>query len=316
MVKTRQAVLVKPGQFEIRNTKLAPKAGQVLVEMQGCGLCTWELNHWIGRLGKCPQVLGHEAWGVVAAVGPKCDGRVKVGSRVTGLAGKSFADYYVMPEKHAMLLADDLDQQCVPGEPLYCVHNVVRAAHPEIGDSVAVVGCGPMGLWSLQALAHRALQSVIAIDIDPKKLALARKYGATHTLDARSKDLLDQVKQITCGRLVDVAVEATGAPAGMQTAIDILRGRRPRLVVCSSFKHNIEIDIIKLLGKAVEVLHAHPGICANVDDGVRRTEILINNGVFKTDRLISHRWKLADIQQAFQTLENRPKDYMKGIVTR
>jgi len=100
----------------------------------------------------------------------------------------------------------------------------------------------------------------------------------------------------------------------MQAAIDILRPRRPRLVVCSSFKGPIEIDIVKLLGKAVDVFHAHPGIAADVADGCRRTQILINNGVYKTDRLISHRFALEDVMTAFRNLQDRPPGYLKGIV--
>ena len=313
-MKTRQATLVEPGRFEIRDADVAPGPGQFLVKMAGCGLCTWELNHWAGRLGTCPQALGHEAWGQVVEAGPGTTGRVKVGDRVTGLASKCFSDYYVMPESHTMLLHSDKVPQAVPGEPLYCVHNVVRAAHPEIGDAVAIVGCGPMGLWSLQALVNRTLQSIIAVDVDDAKCKLAAEYGATHTINPKTADVNETVKEITRGRMADVAVEATGAAAGMQTAIELLRGRRPKLVMCSSFKGPITVDVPKLLGKAVDVYHAHPGICQNVEDGCRRTEILINNGVFIVDPLISHRWPIEKINEAFKTMEGRGAGYMKGIV--
>jgi len=315
-MKTRRGVLVEPGRFEIQEADVAAGAGQFLVEMAGCGLCTWELNHWAGRLGACPQPLGHEAWGVVVEVGPDTSGRVQVGDRVTGLAGKAFADYYVMPETHTMRLRSDLDQQCVPGEPLYCIHNVVRAAHPEIGDAVAVVGCGPMGLWSVQALAQPALMALVAVDIDEKKLALARTYGATHTINPTETDAAAALKEITGDRGADVVVEATGAEAGMDLAINLLRPRRARLVVCSSFKGPIQVNVPALLAKAADVFHAHPGICRDVPDGCRRTGILINNGVFKIDALVSHRWPLERITEAFQSMEQRAAGYMKGIITR
>ncbi len=74
--------------------------------------------------------------------------------------------------------------------------------------------------------------------------------------------------------------------------------------------------MVTLCAKAVEMIHAHPGICMDREDGVRRTEVLINHGVFKTDRLISHRFPLEGIQNAFETFETRPAGYLKGIVTR
>ncbi|KPK84550.1 MAG: hypothetical protein AMJ81_05245 [Phycisphaerae bacterium SM23_33] len=315
-MKTRQAVLVKPRRFEIQQADVALGEGQILVETAGCGLCTYELNHWAGRLGTPPMALGHEGYGVVVEVGPGTTGRVKAGDRVTGLCGKCFSDYFTMPERHVMLIRPDLDQQHVPGEPLYCVHNVVRAAHPEIGDCLAIVGCGPMGLWSLQALASPTLAAVVAVDVDDEKLDLAKLYGATHSINPGKCDAVEAMKEITAGRLADVVVEATGAAAGMETAIHLLRPRRPRLVVCSSFEGPIQLNVPALLAKAVDVLHAHPGICMDREDGCRRTETLINHGVFRTDRLISHRFPLEDVQKAFETFENRGKGYLKGIVTR
>lgn len=315
-MKTRQAVLVEPGRFEIRDADVAPGPGELLVETAGCGLCTYELNHWAGRLGRPPMALGHEGYGVVADVGAAATGRVKVGDFVTGLCGECFADYFTMPESHTMLVRADLGQKHVPGEPLYCVHNVVRAAHPHIGDCLAVVGCGPMGLWALQALASPTLQAAVAVDIEDEKLALASQFGATHAVNPAKCDAVEAMKEITAGRLADVAVEGTGGPAGVKLAVDLLRPNRPRLVIMSSFKHPVEVDMVTLCAKAVEMIHAHPGICTDKEDGVRRTETLINHGVFKTDRLISHQFALDEVQKAFQTLENRPPGYLKGIVIR
>ena len=314
-MRTRQGVLVEPGRFEIQDVEVAPGEGQILVEMAGCGLCTYELNHWAGRLGKPPMVLGHEGYGVVVEVGPGTTGRVKPGDRVTGLCGNCFADYFTMPETHVMLIRPDLDQQDVPGEPLYCVHNVVRAAHPEVGDVLAIVGCGPMGLWALQALASDTLAEIVAVDIDDEKLALAAGFGARRTINPEKVDAAEALKGITGGRLADVAVEGTGGP-GVNLAIELLQAPRPKLVIMSSFKAPIEVDMASLCAKAVTMLHAHPGICVDREDGCRRTETLINNGVFKTDRLISHRFPLADVQKAFETFENRGRGYLKGIVTR
>ena len=312
-MKTRQGVLVEPRRFEIHEVDVAPGEGEILVQTAGSGLCTYELNHWAGRMGTPPMALGHEGYGVVVEVGAGAK-RVKVGDRVTGLCGNCFSDYFTMPEEHVMLIRPDLDQQHVPGEPLYCVHNVVRAAHPEVGDVLAIVGCGPMGLWALQALASDTLAEVVAVDIDDEKLDLARQFGARSTINPANCDAVKALKEITGGRLADVAVEGTGGP-GVKPAIQLLKHPRPKLVIMSSFKGPLEVDMVMLCGKAVTMIHAHPGLCVDKVDGCQRTETLINNGVYKTDRLISHRWPLAEIQQAFEAFEKRGKGYLKGIVT-
>ena len=313
-MKTRQAVIVELRRFEIREADVAPANSQVLIKMAGCGMCTSEMWAWTGINTTYPAVMGHEAHGVVTELGPGVE-RVKVGDRVTGLYNKAYADYYVQPEDQTMVIRPDFEQTHVFGEPLYCVHNVVRAAHPIIGDCVAVVGVGPMGQWAVQALAGRTLHSLVAVDIEDNKLEAARWSGATHVVNSSTENAAERVAAITGGRMADVVVEGTGTQAGVETATRLLRQGHPRLVIMSSFKGPIEVDILRLCGVAAEVIHAHPGIRWNKPDGVRRTEVLINNGVFKTDHLVTHEYPLEGIQTAFEQFEcNRPAGYIKGMI--
>lgn len=314
-MKTRQAVLVGPRQVEIREKVIELSADHILVQMQGTGMCTSELPPWSGEKPQYPMVLGHEGWGVVVDKGRDVSARIQVGDRVSGLPLNCCADYFTQPEWCTMKLRADLDQQCVLGEPYYCVNNVVRAAHPEVGDCVVLVGLGPMGQWALQALASPNLHSVIAIDVDEAKLAMARSYGATHAIHSKHVDAVVAVREITGGRMADVIVEGTGAKPGMDLAVNLLRrGPRPRLVVMSFFKGPIEIDIARLCGVSAEVVHAHPGITADKPDHCRRTEIMINRGVFKSDHLISHSFRLEETAQGYAALENRAEGFVKGIV--
>ena len=90
-MKTRQAILVAKGRIELQEKSIAPQPDQVVVEMHGCGLCTWELNHWAGLYGTPPMPLGHEGWGKVVEVGQATSGRIKVGDFVTGIGSADFA---------------------------------------------------------------------------------------------------------------------------------------------------------------------------------------------------------------------------------
>jgi threonine dehydrogenase-like Zn-dependent dehydrogenase len=316
-MKTRQAVLVEPRRFEIQEADVAPADDEVLVKTEGCGMCTSEMWAWMGIKPNYPAALGHEGYGTVVEVG-KAVSRIRAGDRVTGLGMHSYADFFTQPEGYTMRLRPDLGQTHVMGEPLYCVLNVVRAANPTVGDCLALVGLGPMGLWALQALAGPILGPVIAVDLDDRKLELARQFGATHALNPDEGDIVRRVEEITDGRKADVVVEGTGGQAGVETAVRLLRPGNPRLVIMSSFKHPIQINMLALCGVAAEVIHAHPGIRRHLDDRrdhCRRTETLINHGVFQTDPLVSHRYPLDGIQTAFEHFEsNRPAGYVKGIV--
>ena len=316
-MKTRQAVLVEPRHFEIRDADVAPAADEVLVKTEGCGMCTSELWGWLGIKGRYPMGMGHEGYGEVVEVGRDVE-RVRVGDRVTGLGLRSYADYFTQSEGYTMVLRPDLGQRHVMGEPMYCVNNVVRAACPTIGDCLVLVGLGPMGQWALQALASPTLLAAVAVDIEDAKLEAATLSGATHTINPTREDPVERLAEITGGRMADVIVEGSGVQAGVKTAIKLLGRGCPRLVIMSSFKHPVEVDILKLCGVAAEVIHAHPGIRRTIEDRVdhcRRTEVLINHGVFETDRLVTHQYPLEEVQPAFESFASeRPPGYVKGLI--
>jgi threonine dehydrogenase-like Zn-dependent dehydrogenase len=308
-------VLVEKGRFEIEDVEFTFGDEEVLVKGGGSGLCTSELPAWSGDKPDYPRAMGHEGWGVVVDKGRNVSDRIATGDRVSGLPMKCYADYFVQAEWCTMRLEPSVQEQCILGEPYYCVNNVVRAAHPDIGDALAIVGLGPMGQWALQALQSPVLQSVIAVDVDDAKLEIAKAYGATHAVNPKNEDAVDTIRKITNGRMADVVVEGTGAKAGVELAAQALRpGKRPRLVIMSFFKEPIEVNLTKLCAVAAEIICAHPGLPTDRPDHVRRTEIMINHGVFKSDHLITHRFKLEDINRAFEALASRGEGYIKGIV--
>jgi len=314
-MRTRQAVLTGPRNIEFREAEIVLPDDHVLVQMEGTGLCTSELPQWTGRKPDYPMVPGHEGWGVVVDKGKAVSGRIKPGDRVTGLPMRCCADYFTQPEWCTMVLRPDLGQQCVPGEPYYCVNNVVRAAHPTVGDCLVIVGLGPMGQWALQGLAATTLHALVAIDVDPRKLELATAAGATHTVNSAQCDAVETVRAITGGRMADVVVEGTGAKAGMDLSVKLLRkGPRPRLVVMSFFAGPIEMDISHLCGVSAEIICAHPGIVSDRPDHCRRTEIMINRGVFTADHLVTHRFRLEDTAAGYAALETRPAGLIKAVV--
>jgi len=316
-MKTKRAVLVKPGLFEIVQEDIFPADNEVLVKVAACGLCNWELNHWKGIIGECPQTLGHEWSGVVVDTG-KSVTKIKSGDTITIIPDRlaGFAEYAVVQEENCYVLDGSVNLQHALGEPLKCVMTVLGATGVKAGDYGVIMGCGPMGLWCIQALSGHMLSALIAIDTNDYRLELAKKYGATHTINPKKENAVKYVEELTKGRMADFLIEGTGSPVVLESGIDYLKqGGNAHLVVMSSHEEPCrEFDFRKALAKGISMHFAFPSYSASHEDDMRRAAAFINNGVFHSEDIITHRFKLEDINSAFKALESKPEGYIKGIV--
>lgn len=315
-MKTRRALLVEPRKFEIIELDVQPEAGQVLVKVAACGLCNWELNHWKGDLGTFPQTLGHEMGGEIVQVGEGVQ-ELKVGDVVTGAATSmcGFSDYVVMNEKECFKVNEDINPTHAIGEPLKCIVTVLRATVPEAGDYGIVFGAGPMGLWCVQGLGSSLIAKLIVVDVDEKKLELAKKNGATHTINPKVDNVVECVSKITGGHMADFAIEGTGNPGVVNNAIACLKVGRGRLSLMSSYEaEGAPINLKMAMEKSIEVKVPHYMHCLDQNDEFRRATECLNNKTFVMDDIITHVFTLDNIQTAFETLEHKPIEYIKGIV--
>lgn len=317
-MRSRQAWLVEPGRFEIRDVEISPGPKDVLVKVRVCGLCTWELNHWKGKLGQCPQTLGHEVAGTVAAAGPAVPaGLFAEGQHVTGLVspGAGFADYALMPYRECIKLAGGVALDEALGEPLKCVVTTIRGAGSEAGDIGVIIGCGSMGLWCIQAIAGCHVAALVAVDVDDRKLELAKRFGATHTINPRAEDVAGVIEAISGGHMADFVIEGTGRPETLNDCGDYLRLGRARLVLMSSHEEgDTAFDWRKLQAKGARVLVTHPAYALDSLDDLRRACLLLDRGTFSSGEIITHRFALGQMEEAFRALESKPAGYIKGVV--
>ena len=315
-MKSKRAFLAEPGRFEIREVDVQIAEDEVLVKVSSCGLCNWELNHWKGLLGQCPQTLGHEWAGIVVETGKDVKD-IAIGDYVAGLfTGTGFTEYTAAKASQCFILEKSVNPKYALAEPVKCVTTVISAACPMPGDFGVITGAGPMGLWCIQALSGNMLGGLIAIDIDDSKLELAKKYGASDTINARKENVIQKLSDISGGRLADFVIEGTGVPEMVDSAMDYIRNTgRGRLIIMSSYERDTnKLDLRKAVNKSLEIRVAHPGYSLDNADDMRRAVILINKGTYKFNELITHEFSLDDIQKAFETLENKPQGYLKGIV--
>src|SRR4051812_33135700 len=172
-------VIAAPGQAELRDApRPEPGPGQLLLRLEGSGVCASSLPLWEGRSWfDYPQPAGapgHEGWGRIVAIGEGVSG-LREGQRVAALTYRAHAECDVAAADAVVPLPDSLDGVAVPGEPLGCAVNIFRRSGIEAGQSVAIVGIGFLGAL-LTRLAANAGARVIAISRRPFALDVAKAF--------------------------------------------------------------------------------------------------------------------------------------------
>jgi len=171
----KQSILFEPQHSRLEERSV-PAVGprDVLVKVKACGVCASELHGWRGDHGTYPRQFGHEVAGEVVEVGPEVE-HIRPGDRVTGLFQQGFAEYARTTAAMVTPIPANVGYDEVLGEPISCVISAARRTRIEYGDTVAIVGLGFMGLLMLQAIRHKGAARIIAIDVRPEVLALARQ---------------------------------------------------------------------------------------------------------------------------------------------
>lgn len=338
-MKRRGAVLVEPGHFEIEEDEISLGPGELLVAIEAAGLCSWDLVYYQGRWrekvprwlggeisgpgaelytyeewGEYPKRLGHEPVGRIVEVGRGVRGFAP-GERVTGFFGEAFADVAIAPAGQVLKVPPGIPPEHALGEPLSNVVIAVRAASVEIGDYVLLIGCGCLGLNILSGLAGTLAAEIIAVDLKTDALRLAGECGATITLNAGQVDVIEEVLRITEGRGVDVAIEACGVPAVFDTCAACLRREGGgRFILAGGHMSPATYDLAPLCIYGAVVRAAWPRHSRDRMDDLRRALLMLARGRFPMGRLITHRFRLEEIGQAFEIMLHRPRGYIKGIV--
>ncbi len=313
MIKATQAVLTGPETFELQDADLSPKSGEVIVAIEVCGICSSEIPNFENgpEINNAPLVLGHEPSGTIAAVGQGV-AEFREGDHVTGAFSRAFATHAVANAEKLIAVPKTVPLKYALGEPLFCITNIARAAAPQFGDHVAVVGCGAMGLLTISALRQAGLNTLLAIDQLSSRLNVARDLGATETM-GNAGDPTDQVLNLTQGGC-DVVVELTGHPSGLELATNLLRPGQGKLVM-AGFHHSPDIYNLRNFALKGLIAHqAHPNYSPDQQADYARAMTALSRGVFPMDRLITHEYSLEDIGKGFTALRAHEPGFLKGIV--
>jgi threonine dehydrogenase-like Zn-dependent dehydrogenase len=315
----RAGVIAAPGQAVVAAAaRPEPGVGQVLIRLEGSGVCASSLPLWEGRAWfEYPQAAGapgHEGWGRIVALGAGVSG-FAIGDRVAALSYRAHAEYDVADAAAVVPLPPSLDGVAMPGEPLGCAVNIFRRSEIEPGQTVAIVGIGFLGAL-LTRLASHAGARVIAISRRPFALEVARASGAAETIamDEHGR-VVEAVKALTGGRWCERTIEAVGLQWPLDLAAEIT-GVRGRLVIAGYHQDGPRQVNMQLWNwRGIDVVNAHERDPARYVEGIRAAVDLMAAGVLDPAPLFTHRFPLERLGEALELTRQRPDGFMKALVT-
>jgi len=329
---TTMRVGVMAGVHDIRVEDIAtpvPGLGEVLVRLRATAICTWEQRSFSGaQANKFPFVGGHEMAGEVAAIGEGTQTDLQVGERVAigsascgkchwcmtgqdrackqhyGVVSKygdawgpgGFAQYKIQVADGVYRVGDAPFETAALSEPLSCAIHASRLLDIRVGQDVVVIGAGVMGLMNVVAARQHGAR-VIVSEVDPNRLAMAKRMGATELIDASKVDPVARVKELTEGRGAEAVIAAIGHEKANEQGLAMLsdRGRfvlfaaahpEPAFTIAPNEMHNRETGVFGVISGDKQDFYA--------------ATRLIRYGLVDLSPLIDIRYPLAEIAQALE----------------
>lgn len=311
-------VLTAPGQTKVKTSALkSPEKDQVRIRLEGSGVCASNLPVWEGREWFDYPVSagepGHEGWGVIDAVGSEVL-QFKVGDRVTGLTYNAYATHDFASPENLVRLPDFLDGKPFPGEPLGCAMNIFSRSEIQNGQTVAIVGCGFLGLLLIQ-MAKSAGAKVIAVSRRDFSLKAALNEGADHAvlMDDHQK-IIEKVRGITENALCDRVIECTGKEWPLNLSIELTKVKG-KLIVAGFHQDGMrKVNVQMLNWRGIDMISAHERDNSEYIKGIEKAVEAVRNKQLQPFHLFTHRFSLDKMETAYTCLQDRPEGFVKALV--
>src|SRR6202035_2446438 len=297
-----------------------PGPGEALVTVQACGVCHTDLHYREGGIGEdFPYLLGHEAAGLVDAVGPD----------VTDVAP---GDFVILNWRAVCGHC----RACSRGEPWYCfnTHNATQKMTLEDGTvlcpaagigapittgdvsrgkSVAVIGCGGVGDGAIAGAYLAGAHTIIAVDVDDRKLEWAKGFGATHVINSRNADPVAGIQKLTGGNGADVVIEALGRPETYKQAFYArdLAGTVV-LVGVPTPEMKLELPLLDVFGRGGALKSSWYGDCLPSRDFPMLVDLHLQ-GRLPLQKFVSETIGIDQVEEAFAKMSRG--DVLRSVVT-
>jgi threonine dehydrogenase-like Zn-dependent dehydrogenase len=312
------AVLSAPRAYIIQSEPRPVCApGEVLIRLQGCGVCASSIPVWEGRpwftyplSGGAP---GHEGWGHIVATGEDVVG-LQVGQRVACLGDRAYAEHIKVPADHVVPLPPELGDIPFPGEAIGCAMNIFRRSDIRAGQSVAIIGAGFLGLLLIQ-LAVSAGATVYALSRRASARDLAREFGATATFDTEDWwGNAQKIVALTENHGCDRVIEVTGMQFALDTATEMI-AEYGKLIIAGFHQDGMrQVKMETWNWRAIDVVNAHERDPRRYVEGMSEGVAATAEGRIRPQVLLTHSFALEELDQAFQLMIDRPDGFIKGWI--
>ena len=336
----KAAVLVEPGRFEVSEVP-RPDAGpgEALIRIARTGICGTDIHIFHGHYAadKLPLIPGHEFTGHVAMIGPgdtdlkeeqpvvvdmnigctrcywcrrneilNCPEMHQMGITMDG----AFAEYISVPARLVIPAPADTPAEVLAlTEPLSCVVRAARKSQVTFGQSVVVIGAGPIGNLHVQLMRTIGAAPIIVSDISPERLAMAKAAGAD--VAAAPEELAAAVMNATQHRGADLVIESVGNRALYANAQTLLRkGGHLAAFGLTGPGETLDLDILQTILEENSVKGSVAGMGQDMHDALT----LLTHGRIDPSPFVGTDYALEDIQTAFDTFADRPQDLKTQIV--
>jgi threonine dehydrogenase-like Zn-dependent dehydrogenase len=314
----KAAVIAAPGQIEIKEIpRPVPKRGEVLIKLEGSGVCASNIPIWQGRDWFSYPVAagnpGHEGWGIIETLGPGVAGLSK-GDRVAFLSNNAYAEFDIAKAEEVVVLPSYLDGKPFPGEALGCALNIFNRSDIKEGQTVAIVGAGFLGLLLIQ-LAKASGAKVIAVSQRDFSLEAAVNAGADRVvkMDDHHK-IIDKVRKLTAEKFCERVIEATGKEWPLNLAIE-LTAERGKLIVAGFHQDGMRQVNMQLLNwRGIDMINAHERDSRQYIKGMREAIKAIEQGKTDPFPLFSHTFPLDKTDEALNMLCDRTDGFIKALI--
>ena len=322
-------------------------AGELLVKIHTCGICGTDLKKIHTGSHSAPRVFGHEMAGTVAAIGQgvtnfaigdrvmvfhhipcgdcyychaktfaQCETYKKVGAGAgTGEpSGGGFAQYirvsdWIVRRGVVKLPAHTSFEQASFIEPVNTCLKGIKSLDLKPTETVLVMGGGPIGII-LALLAQRSGARIVVSDLYDERLQVARSFGLNDTINAKSTDAVAHMKQLTLGRGADCVIVAVGGNALIRAAMDATRPGGRVMLFAQTQHGETAVDPAAICMDEKALLGSYSASVDIQDETVD----LVCNGSIAFEKLISHRFPIAEAVAAIHLASNPQPDSMKIVI--
>ena len=331
----KAVVLQGPGSAAIATDIPEPVAGpdDILLDVRRIGLCGSDLNSYRGRnpLVSFPRIPGHEVAATVAALNPNfpewqpgthvtLSPYTSCGQCASCLRGRpnacqfnqtlgvqrdgALTERIAIPASRLYRASLSLKELCLV-EPLTVGFHAAARGRITQTDTVAIFGCGGVGLGAIAGAAFRGA-TVIGLDLDDAKLATARKAGAAHTINTATGDLHSQLAELTAGRGPDVIIEAIGLPQTFRAAVEEV-AFTGRVVYIGYAKEQVAYETRLFVQKELDILGSRNAQPEDFRDVIR----MLDAHRFPVDDAVTHEVSIDEAPAILEAWSGEPTRFGK-----